>query len=50
MIVGVDGKPAKTADDFLEAIESKRAGEQVVINAVRGGQQIQVPLILEAGE
>ena len=26
LIVGVDGKPVKTADDFLDAIESRRAG------------------------
>ncbi|MGO9112141.1 MAG: S1C family serine protease [Thermoguttaceae bacterium] len=50
MIIGVDGKRIKTADDFLDAIESKRAGEQVVISVVRGGQERQVPLVLEAGE
>jgi S1-C subfamily serine protease len=50
LIVGVDGKPVKTADDFLDAIESKRAGEQIVISVVRGGQARQVPLVLEVGE
>ena len=50
LIVGVDGKPAKTSDDFLDAIESRRAGEQVMINIIRGGQEMQVPLVLEAGE
>ncbi len=48
--VGVDGKPAKTADDFLDAIESKRAGEQATISVIRGGQERQVPLVLEAGD
>jgi len=50
LIVGVDGKPAKTADDFLDAIESKRPGEQVTISVIRGGQERQVPLVLEAGD
>ncbi len=50
LIVAVDGKPVKTADDFLDAIESKRPGEQATISVVRGGQQRQVPLVLEAGE
>jgi S1-C subfamily serine protease len=50
LIVAVDGKPAKTADDFLDAIESKRPGEQVTITVIRGGQEVQVPLVLEAGE
>jgi S1-C subfamily serine protease len=49
LIVGVDGKPVKTSDDFLDAIESKRPGEQVVISVVRGGQERRVPLVLEAG-
>ncbi len=50
LIVGVDGKPVKTADDFLDAIESKRAGEQVAISVVRSGQQRQVPVVLDAGD
>jgi len=50
LIVAVDGKPAKTADEFLDAIESKRPGEQVTITVVRGGQEVQVPLVLDASE
>ena len=50
LIVGVDGKPVKTADDFLDAIESKHPGEQVSISVIRGGQQRLVPLVLEAGD
>ena len=50
LIVGVDGKPVKTADDFLEAIESRRPGETAVISVIRGGQPRQVPLVLEAGD
>ena len=50
LIVAVDGKPVKTGDDFLDAIESKRPGEQVVLGVVRAGQQRQVPVQLEASE
>ena len=50
LIVAVNGRPVKTANDFLDAIDSKRPGEQATISVVRGGQQRQVPLILEAGE
>ena len=50
LIVGVDGKPTKTTDDFLDAIESHHPGEQVALTVIRGGQQVQVPLVLDAGE
>jgi S1-C subfamily serine protease len=50
LVVAVDGKPTKTADDFLDAIESRHPGEQVALTVIRGGQQIQVPLVLDAGE
>jgi len=47
LIVAVDGRPIKTADDFLEAIEAKQPGDQVIITVIRGGQQLNVPLRLE---
>jgi S1-C subfamily serine protease len=50
LIVAVDGKPVKTGDDFLDAVESRRPGEQIVLTIVRGGQQRKVALRLEAGE
>ena len=50
MIVAVDGKPIKTANDFLEAVESKQPGEEIVITVLRGGQQVNVPVRLEATE
>lgn len=49
-IVAVDGRPIKTADDFLDAIETKQPGDQVIITAIRGGQQRQVPMRLEAAK
>ena len=50
LIVGIDGKRVKTAEDYFDAIESKRAGEQVTISVVHGGLERQVPLVLEAGD
>jgi S1-C subfamily serine protease len=50
MIVAVDGRPIKTADDFLDAIEVKQPGDQVVITVIRDGQPRQIPLRLEAAE
>jgi S1-C subfamily serine protease len=50
MIVAVDGNPIKTADDFLEAVEAKQPGEQVVITVIRDGQPVQIPLRLEVAE
>jgi S1-C subfamily serine protease len=49
MIVAVDGKPVKSADDFLTAVEAKLPGQQVVITIIRSGQQIDVPLVLGSG-
>lgn len=49
LIVAVDGKPVKTADDFLNAVEAKQPGQQIVITVIRSGQQIEVPLTLGAG-
>jgi S1-C subfamily serine protease len=50
LIVAVDGKPIKTADDFLEGVEAKQPGEQVVITVIRAGQPVQIPVRLEAAE
>ncbi|NLF07962.1 MAG: PDZ domain-containing protein [Pirellulaceae bacterium] len=46
MIVAVDGRPTKTADDFLEAVEAKQPGEQITITIIRNGQRMDVSLRL----
>ena len=48
MIVAVDGRSIKTADDVLDAVESKQPGDVVTITVIRAGQQKQIPLRLEA--
>ncbi len=50
LIVAVDGKRIHSSDDFLDAVESKQPGDQVVLTVVRGGQQRQVAVRLEVEE
>jgi len=50
MIVAVDGQPIKNADDFLNAVESKQPGEQVVVTVVRAGSPKQIPLRLDVSQ
>jgi S1-C subfamily serine protease len=50
MIVAVDGRPIKSADDFLDVIDAKQPGEVVTVTVIRAGQQRQLPLRLEAAE
>ena len=38
LIVGVNGQPIKTADDFLSLIETERPGTDVVLSIVREGK------------
>ena len=50
LIVAVDGKPARTADDFLGLVEAKLPGETVVVGVIREGQRVDVPVRLGVGE
>ncbi len=50
MIVAVDGRPTKTAEKFLEAIEAKQPGDQVTLTVIRNGRQQQIPLQLSAAK
>ncbi len=50
LIVGVDGKRVKTAEDLLEAIDSKSPGDRVVITVVRDGQEVPVEVTLDEDE
>lgn len=46
LIVGVDGRPITTADQFLSVIESKQPGELVTIVVMRQGHEATVQLRL----
>lgn len=50
LIVGIDGQKVKQSDDLLSVIETKKSGDQVVLTVVRGGQTIQVPVVLGNSE
>jgi len=50
LIVAVDGRRVKSADDLLSVVEVKRPGDTVELGIVRGGQEGQVAIVLGAGE
>jgi S1-C subfamily serine protease len=50
MIVGVDGQKTLNADDFLDAIESRRPGDVVQLHVIRDNREIIVPLRLSAAD
>ncbi len=49
MIVSVDGRPVKTAEDFIALIESKKPGSQITVTVHRDGKQMNIPVTLDAG-
>lgn len=49
-IVAVAGKPVKTVDDFLTAVETRKPGEPVLITVERDGRRLDISVVLtEAG-
>jgi S1-C subfamily serine protease len=48
LIVGVDGLPIETVDDFLSVVESKSPGDRVLIAVERQGHRLDIPVTLEA--
>jgi S1-C subfamily serine protease len=50
LIIEVDGKAIKTADDFLSIIESKNPGDSVVLTVVRDGKETRVAVRLGSSE
>ena len=48
VIVAVDGHSVTTTSALIEAIESHKPGERIVLTVVRGGQRQQVPVTLGA--
>jgi S1-C subfamily serine protease len=49
-ILSVDGEKVKSADEFLSLIERHRPGEEATIGILRGGQRMDVRVVLGAGE
>jgi S1-C subfamily serine protease len=50
LIIGVGGQRIHTWDEFLSIIEGKQAGDKIVVNVIRDGQQVGVPVTLEGNE
>lgn len=48
LIIGVNGKPTPTVEEFLNVIESFNPGDKVTINIIRDGKEMSVPVILDA--
>lgn len=47
LIQTIDGKKVKTLDDLLTHVETKKAGEKVVLGVMRDGEMIEVPVELD---
>ena len=50
LIVGIDGKPTKTVDDLLERLDRKKPGQRILLDVIRQGKQVAIPVVLEAGD
>jgi len=46
-IVGLDGQEVRSAGDFRTIIESKKPGDEVVVNIVRNGKRLDVRVTLD---
>jgi S1-C subfamily serine protease len=49
VIVALDGKPVRSADDLLDLLERHRPGDTVQVTVLRDGQEQKVPVALEEG-
>lgn len=50
MIIGVDGVRVSNADDLLNIIESKKAGDQVSLSLLRKGKKMNVNVVLGSSD
>jgi S1-C subfamily serine protease len=50
VIVSVDGQTVRSADDLLSVIELKSAGEAVMLQVDRAGQNLPIQVVLGAGD
>lgn len=48
VVVAVDGKPVKTVEEFVSEIESKEPGQRIILDIIRKGQPVSIPLVLGA--
>ncbi|HUT92577.1 MAG TPA: trypsin-like peptidase domain-containing protein [Thermoguttaceae bacterium] len=50
LILALDGKPVRTADDLLAVVESKKPGDRVTVTVLREGRRMDVPVTLNESE
>jgi S1-C subfamily serine protease len=50
LIVAIDAQKCRTVDELLTAVENKHPGDEVVVSIVRQNREMQVPVVLGAGE
>ncbi len=48
LIVGVNGQPTLTVEDFLNAVESHNPGDKIIVNIIRQEKEMAIPVILDA--
>ncbi len=46
MIVGVNGQPIHSGEEFISLVEEHQPGEEVVLNIIREGKQRELPVVL----
>jgi S1-C subfamily serine protease len=46
VLTEIDGQPIRSADDLLSSVESRKAGDSVLVTLSRKDQTIQVPIRL----
>lgn len=46
LIVGVDGKETRTTEDFLNYIDSKKPGDEVLVEVIREDRKLTIPVVL----
>lgn len=49
IIVAIDSKPVRSADDLLSYIEDRKAGQVVTLTVLRNGKFLKIPLKLASG-
>ncbi len=50
LIIAVNGKPAKTKDEFLSQVESHQPGDQITLTIIREGRRADIPVTLGASD
>lgn len=50
LIVAIDGKKVRTADDLLSHIETKKSGEVVTLTVIRANKSVDIPVTLGTDE